>query len=124
MSIFARIADTAPVISSTVSPRTRSAIRKAPICDGVASPDIIMSKASAASSRVSAAPVATLPISSLKLLILRSRGQAAGRRPLRDIPVAGQIEEILQQDVAVLGGDAFGMELHAVHRQLAVRRGP
>ena len=30
-SILPRIADTAPVISSTVSPRTLSAIRKAPI---------------------------------------------------------------------------------------------
>src|SRR5579863_3640843 len=40
-SILPRIAVTAPVISSTVSPRTRNAISSAPICDGVASPDII-----------------------------------------------------------------------------------
>ena len=62
-SIFARMAETAPVISSTVSPRTRSAMRRPPICEGVASPDITCSKALAASSRVSAAPVATLPMS-------------------------------------------------------------
>src|SRR6476659_9748319 len=49
-SILARIADTAPVISSTVSPRTRSAISNTPICEGVAS------------SRDSVAPVATFPM--------------------------------------------------------------
>ena len=65
-SIFSRIAVTAPVISSTVSPRTRSAIRRPPICDGVASPDIMRSKPRAASSRVSVAPVAALAISPLK----------------------------------------------------------
>ena len=41
LSILARIAVTAPVISSTVSPRTRSAISRPPIWEGVASPDII-----------------------------------------------------------------------------------
>ena len=33
---------TAPVISSTVSPRTRRAMSKPPICAGVASPEIIL----------------------------------------------------------------------------------
>src|SRR2546430_5836360 len=61
-SILARMADTAPVISSTVSPRTRSAINSPPICEGVASPDIMLSKADAASSRDSVAPVATFPM--------------------------------------------------------------
>ena len=65
-SIFSRMTVTAPVISSTVSPRTRSAISRPPICEGVASPDIMRSKPCAASSRVSAAPVATLAISALK----------------------------------------------------------
>src|SRR3954469_12188281 len=65
-SILARIADTAPVISSTVSPRTRKAINRPPICDGVASPDIMLSNADAASWRVSVAPVATFPINDLK----------------------------------------------------------
>jgi hypothetical protein len=65
-SILARIAVTAPVISSTVSPRTRKPINSAPICEGVASPDIMALKALAASSRVSAAPVATLPINVFK----------------------------------------------------------
>src|SRR5439155_973841 len=59
-SIFSRIAVTAPVISSTVSPRTRSAMRSAPICEGVASPDIMVSNPRAASSRLSVAPVAAL----------------------------------------------------------------
>src|ERR1700728_4527854 len=65
-SIFERIADTAPVISSTVSPRTRSAIKRPPICEGVASPDIILSKADAASSHDSVAPVATFPMIDLR----------------------------------------------------------
>src|ERR1700756_4826340 len=65
-SIFERIADTAPVISSTVSPRTRNAINSPPICEGVASPDIRLSKADFASSRDSVAPVATLPMIDLR----------------------------------------------------------
>src|SRR6186713_1614864 len=65
-SILLRIADTAPVISSTVSPRTRSAINSPPICEGVASPDIMLSKAEAASSRDSVAPVATFPMIDLR----------------------------------------------------------
>src|ERR1700737_4547655 len=61
-SILPRIADTAPVSSSTVSPRTRSAISNPPICEGVASPDIMLSQADAASSRDSGGPVATFPM--------------------------------------------------------------
>ena len=64
-SILARMVVTAPVISSTVSPRTRKAISSAPICEGVASPDIMRSNAEAASSRVKLAPVATLAMSAL-----------------------------------------------------------
>src|SRR5207253_450402 len=65
-SIFSRIAVTAPVISSTVSPRTRNAINSPPICEGVASPAIMRSKPRAASSRLSVAPVAALAMSALK----------------------------------------------------------
>ncbi len=64
--ILARMVLAAPVISSTVSPRTRIAISMAPICDGVASPDIMRSKACDASSRVSALPAATLAMKALK----------------------------------------------------------
>ena len=60
--IFSRISLAAPVISSTVSPRTRSAIRNAPICAGVATPDIMISSADCISSTDSVAPVATLPM--------------------------------------------------------------
>src|SRR5215469_6221779 len=77
-SILARIADTAPVISSTVSPRTRSAINRPPICEGVASPDIRLSKAVADSSRDSVAPVATLPMIDLRSSIALTL--TAGRR--------------------------------------------
>src|SRR5690554_5978316 len=68
-SILARMVATAPEISSTVSPRTRSAIRKPPIWLGVASPDITMSKAARASSKSSALPAATFAICALKSLI-------------------------------------------------------
>src|SRR6202162_2142679 len=134
-TILARIAVTAPVISSTVSPRTRNPMSSAPICDGVASPDITCSKALAASSRVSAAPVATLPMSALTSSVTvnssssrRADAVRVGRRrerrrrapSSRRVPGRGDVEEILQQQVAVLGGDAFGMELYAVHRQAAV----
>ncbi len=66
---LARMAMAPPVSSSTVSPRTRSAIRNAPICDGVASPDIMMSKAVRASSTESSWRSATRPISPLKVSI-------------------------------------------------------
>ena len=65
-SILARIAVTAPVISSTLSPRTRSAMRKPPICEGVTSPERIASNASNASARERREPAATLAISGLK----------------------------------------------------------
>src|SRR5258708_26919966 len=81
-SILARIADTAPVISSTVSPRTRSAINSPPICEGVASPDIMLSKADAASSRDSVAPVATFPMIDFRssIAFFQNRGLMV-RRP-------------------------------------------
>src|SRR5262245_29154605 len=120
LSILARMVDTAPVISSTVSPCTRSAINRPPICDGVASPDIITSNALAASSRVSAAPVATLPMSALKSCMAGS--MRARRRPaVRFVPGCRDIEEVLQDQVTVLGCDALGMELDAVGRKPSVR---
>src|SRR5712692_1634019 len=88
-SIFSRITVTAPVISSTVSPRTRNAINRAPICEGVASPDIMVSKPRAASSRVSVAPVAALAINPLNSSVTfaphstrRAARLSTGRRPL------------------------------------------
>src|SRR3984885_8447644 len=130
-SILARIADTAPVISSPVSPPTRSAIKSAPICDGVASPAIICSKAVAASSRPSAAPVATFPIKALNSTVTVPPSRASPRflrRVLgqrcapsgRRIPHRGDVEKVLQHQVAMVRGNAFRMKLHAVHRQLGV----
>src|SRR6202035_4682725 len=137
-TILARIAVTAPVISSTVSPRTRNPMSSAPICDGVASPDIICSKAPAASSRLSVAPVATLPIRPLNCAVTvsssitqsidpRSRPLRRVRRNYltpsgRRVPGRGDIEKVLQQQMAVLRRDALGMELHAVHRQLRMSK--
>jgi hypothetical protein len=65
-SIFARMADTAPVISSTVSPRTRSAIRKPPICAGVTSPESRASNACSASARLKLPPEAIFAMIGLK----------------------------------------------------------
>src|SRR5262245_38274664 len=78
-SILPRIAATAPVISSTVSPRTRSASNRPPLGDGVASPDLMASKADAASSRDSVAPVATFPIIDFRSSIAYSVTRSAGR---------------------------------------------
>ncbi len=50
------------MISSTVSPRTLSAIRKPPIWLGVASPDMMISNAARASSNVRDWPLAVLAI--------------------------------------------------------------
>src|SRR5947208_4863841 len=129
-SILARIVVTAPVISSTVSPRTRKAINSPPICEGVASPDIIRSKALAASSRVRRAPVATLAMSALKSSAMldvsghrvhrRRFARGCGAPSALSIPRRGDIEKILQHQVTVLGGDAFRVELDTVYRQVVV----
>src|SRR5262245_16090533 len=107
-----RIAMTAPVISLTASPRTLSAIRRPPIWAGVASPDIMMSNARFASSMLRACPSAALAISGLK-------SDMNGLGSMLD-GGAGDLEEILQDLVALLRSDAFGMELHAMHRQRAM----
>ena len=66
VSALARIVRAAPVISSTVSPRTLSAIRNAPICDGVALPLMMMSNAVSASLSDSDRPAATCASSGFK----------------------------------------------------------
>src|SRR6201996_7922656 len=108
-SILARIADTAPVISSTVSPRTRSAINSPPICEGVASPDIRLSNAAADSSRVSVAPVATFPIIDLRSSIAYFRDHSV---------VAGASH--LREGFLVDGGADLLFELGHVERNLLV----
>src|SRR5262245_27017908 len=124
-NILARMALTAPVISSTVSPRTRSAIRIAPICEGVASPAIMRSNTCEDSSRENAAPVAALAMSALNSSIMI----AASMRPARGngavlarVPRRRQFEKILQDHVAMFGGDALGVELHTVDRPRLVRQ--
>src|SRR5690554_5980353 len=44
----------------------------------------------------------------------------AWRAPTRGLQDASALEKILQQRVAVLGQDRFGMELHAFDRMLAM----
>src|SRR2546429_174669 len=67
-SALALMIRAAPVISSTVSPRTRSPIRKAPICDGVASPLMMISKAASASLSLRRRPAATSASSGFRSL--------------------------------------------------------
>src|SRR5690606_37814026 len=102
----------APLISSTVSPRTRSAIRKPPICDGVASPDIRTPKASSASARLSGAPEAALAIRAFRSGMGRSGDLGDAAMP--GVPLGGDVEEVAQNLVAVFRSDAFGVELDAV----------
>jgi hypothetical protein len=66
---FDRMMRAAPAISSTDSPRTRSAIRKAPICEGVASPLMMMSNARSASPSPRLLPCATRASSDLKSVV-------------------------------------------------------
>ena len=68
---LARMIRAAPAISSTLSPRTLSAIRKAPICEGVASPLMMMSNAVSASASPSAFPCATSPSNALMSPVIR-----------------------------------------------------
>ena len=70
------------VISSTVSPRTRSAISNPATCAGVALPVIIRPNASPASASLKGAPEAALAISSLKRCrsaVMRARRPGRGR---------------------------------------------
>src|SRR5690606_5197472 len=115
----ARNASTAPAISSTVSPRTRSAIRKAPLWAGVTSPESRVSKAWRASSRLSETPVATLAMKGLKASIGVPSTRSCGAPGL--VPARGDIEEVAHHGRAMLGEDALGVELHPVQRQPAVR---
>src|SRR5439155_21418642 len=83
--------------------------------------DIMRSNAAADSSSVSAAPVAALAMSALRSSIA-ARPSVRGRPPAgANVPGRGELEEILQDQMPVLGGDALGMELHAVDRELAMR---
>src|SRR5215469_4428883 len=113
--IRARMARTAPVISGTVSPRTRIAISKAPICAGVASPDMMMSNAPSASVSLRVSPAARRARNGFRLL---DTSRSGGAR--RGVGAARDRQEICQQFMAMLAGDAFGMKLYAEYRQRAV----
>ena len=66
---LARITLAAAAYSSTVSPRVRSAIKKPPICAGVAAPSNSAENAASASERVSAR-VAAMPISGRRMSLM------------------------------------------------------
>ena len=78
--IFARMVAAAPVISSMVSPRNLSAIKNAPICAGVASPDIMMSKAALASACESVSCSETLVIKGFRSVIIFRHAQQISRK--------------------------------------------
>src|SRR5262245_29235285 len=109
----------APVISSTVSPRTRSAIRKAPICAGVAAPAVIWSRAVRISCSLSVAPCETFWIRcrnswegwASMVASCRMAGGVNIATPRRE---TGEIEEVGEQRVSVLGGDALRVELYTI----------
>src|SRR5680860_1435277 len=119
---LARSTRAAPAISSTVSPRACMPIRSAPICTSVAPPDIMTSKVRAASVCERVSPAATFlmaarrssgPTSPAGEELEGTDGvslSAAPRPPLD----AGKVEEIGEQLMPVLRGDALGMKLDAV----------
>src|SRR6516162_6673968 len=74
---LARMVRAAPAISSTVSPRTRSAIRRAPTCEAVALPLMMMSNAASAWASLRLRPAATCASRGL-----RSAVSSGGMQPL------------------------------------------
>src|SRR5262245_39882940 len=113
----------APAISSTVSPRWRSVIRSAPICASVVPPDMMSPNASAASLSLSVAPSATRRRigrrSASSAMRAAERLEDTGRRSWRFAACApldaGKVEEIGEEPMPMLRGDALGMKLHAMH---------
>ena len=99
------------VISSTVSPRTRSAISRPATWAGVALPVIISANASPASASLERRAGGGLADQLLEALQLGGHA-----RP----PTSASARKFLQDAVAVLGLDALGMELDAVDRQARV----
>src|SRR5680860_156577 len=119
----ARMARAAPAISSMLSPRTRIPIKRAPICASVAPPDMIVSKAAAASISARVWPAATLRRAGRRSADVADPASAGlegtgrfslGRAACAPLD-AGKVEEIGEQLMPVFRGDAFGMELHAMH---------
>src|SRR6478735_3592992 len=113
----------APSGARTGSTLARIAINKPPICAGVAAPDITSSKASTASSWLRLFPDATLAIAprkSVRIAVPASAGlEGTDRFSLARRSCAplhpGKIEEVGEELMAVLRGDALGVKLHAMH---------
>src|SRR5215467_14375257 len=106
----------APAISSTVSPLTRIPISSALICASVARPDMIRSKASAASSWLRLCSEATLAMVLLRSAVPEDTGGFSVRRAPRTPLDTRKVEEIGKQLMAMLRGDALRVELHPMHR--------
>ena len=128
-SILARMVVTAPVISSTVSPRTRKRHQQAAHLRGRRFARHHAVEGGGCLLAREARPGRDLGDERLEIVghgvsspARASVSRAAGWRPRCGIPRGGDVEKILQHQMAVLGGDAFGVELHAVHRQLLVHQ--
>ena len=119
--ILARIMRAAPVSSSTVSPRTRSAIRKAPIWAGVAAPAVADQHAlhdrfiEGCARGESADDALDLGSGHRPTLRRRRAGRAMRRRGLR--PASSKLASSAWP---CSRGDALEVELHGVHRMRAV----
>jgi hypothetical protein len=108
---LSRITLAAAAYSATLSPRARIAIRRPPICAGVAVALEQLLEGRLGLRRGTAG------------LRRRRRSGVSSRRSCRDrLCRAGQ--EILQQRVAVFGPDALGVELHALDREGSGGAGP
>src|SRR5690606_35094578 len=114
-----RIARAAPVISPTVSFLTRNPIMIAAVICGDTSPRITWRmRSNISSSKISRCSIVRCRAS----WGVMGMGRGVSGRGMRAAASGGarDLEEVLQQRVAVLAEDGFGMELHAVDRVLAV----
>src|SRR6478752_7054130 len=109
-----RIARAQAVISPSVSPRMRMAVRAAPTCAGLGSPRRQAAKNSPASSSVKVPPSARRLSNGLKASDMLRR---SGVSQALD---AGDLEEVGQEFVAAFGGDGFRVELDPMDRTGAV----
>src|SRR5689334_8158467 len=98
-----RMARAQAVISPMVSPRMRMAVSAAPTWAGVGSPRRQAAKNSPASSSDRVPPSARRISRGLKAADI---GGGSGGSDLREALHAGEVEEIGQEVVAALGGDA------------------
>src|SRR5258708_7740579 len=112
-----RITRASPATSSTVSPLRRSAVRKAPSCEGVATPVMISSIAAAASLSLSASPATSCVIASRIITRLLIAGTTCTPREHRSRCSLGGcwvrgVEEGGMELAAIIGGEQIQQIAH------------